>query len=317
MRHLAYNISNQWVKHTLHSVFGLLILLSFSACIKDDFPNCNTTLFLQIKAVDASGQDITSSGEAGAAKIYVFDEKQRFIQQMTVSATDIQNKIRIPLYIKGVNSFSVVVWSNLNGNQQADSLANSISMDQALVQLKRNADGYAINPDDLFFGMTNVKASNTNADITIEDNITIQRKTALLNIMVKGLDAQLTRSTDAQLANNYYFIIKGTTKDAYNFKGELTGNPIEYKQYGEFNASNTQFISSPFRMFPLSEGNRLTISIYKGDELIATANKNDEDGSDIRPIVGVTSNVLIDLRAALKVNIIVTDWDSVYHWFEW
>ncbi|MBF0578138.1 FimB/Mfa2 family fimbrial subunit [Dysgonomonas sp. GY617] len=309
MRHLKYKISNQLFKYTLHSVIVLLVLLSFSACIKDDFPNCNTTLFLQINAINASGQDITASGETGEAKLYVFDQNQRLTQQMTVSVADIQNKTRIQLLIKGTNHFSIVVWSNLNGNQQADSLANGISMDQAFIQLKKNTEGYAINPDDLFFGILNIKGSNTNTDITIENTITIQRKTALLNIMVKGLNAQF--------ANDYYFIIGGTTKDAYNFKGNLVGSPIEYQQNGEFNASNTQFISSPFRVYPLADGNSLTIYIYKGDQLIATANTNDENGANIIPIVGVTTNVLIDLRASLNVNIIITNWEEVYHWFEW
>ncbi|WP_221409269.1 FimB/Mfa2 family fimbrial subunit [Dysgonomonas alginatilytica] len=309
MRHLAYNISNQWGKYTLYSICTLLILLSFSACIKDDFPNCNTTLLLQIKAIDATGQDITASGEAGGAKLYVFDKNQRLIQQLPVSADDIQNRTRIQLLIKGTNSFSVVVWSNLNGNQQADSLANGISMNQAFVQLKKNAEGYAVNPDDLFFGILNMNSSSANSDITLEDNITIQRKTAIVNIMVKGLDAQA--------ANDYYFIIKGAKEDTYNFKGNLVGSPIDYKQSGEFNTSNTQFISSPFSMYPLSEGNSLTIYIYKGEELIATANTNNVNGGNIVPVEGVTTNVLIDVRSSLNVNIIVTDWNDVYHWFEW
>lgn len=309
MRHLAYNISNRWVKYILYSVPALLILLSFSACIKDDLKNCNTTLLLQIKAINAAGQDITVGGEAGAVRLYVFDKDQRLIQQMYVSASDIQNKTRVRLLIKGTDSFSVVAWSNLNGNQQADSLTNGISMDRALVQLKRNAEGYAINPDDLFYGILNIDSSNANSDITLEENLTIQRKTALVTIIVKGLDAGQD--------NDYYFVIRGARKDSYNFKGDLLGNAIDYKQNGKFNASNTQFISTPFRVYPLSDDYSLTIFIYRRENLIAVINKNDQDGSSIIPIAGVSTYVLIDLRASLNVGIVVTDWNDVYHWFEW
>lgn len=309
MKHLAHKIDNQWFKYILYSVLTLFSLLSFMSCIKDDFTNCNTTLFLQIKAIDAAGQDITSSGETGSAQLYIFDQNQRFVQQVAVSASDIQNKIRIQLFIKGVNGFSVVAWSNLNGNQQADSLVTGITMEQALVKLRKNTEGYAVNPDDLFHGIFTTNSSRSTTDISIENTITIERKTALVNILVKGLDAQS--------ADDYYFIIKGTTKDTYNFKGNLTGNPIDHKQGGEFNASNTQFVSSPFSMYPLPEENKLTILIYKGDELIATAETNDENGSDIIPIAGITTNVLIDLRTSLTVTIRVTTWDDVYHWFDW
>lgn len=293
-----------------YSILLLILLLCLSSCIKDDFPNCNTTLFLQIKAVDATGVDITSSGEAGAAEVYIFDRNQRFIEQISVTSEDIKNKVPLKIFHKGTSNFTVVVWSNLNGNQQVDSLTIGTSIDQAFVQLKRSAEGYALNPDDLFQGILNIKNnSNASSDITIEDSITIQRKTALLNIMVKGLEFQNP--------NNYYFIIKGASKDTYNFKGELVGDSIRYKQNGEFNTSGTQFISSPFSLYPLPEGGRLTILIYNGENLIATAETNNKDGSNIVPIVGVTTNVLIDLRASLNVNIVVTDWEDIYHWFEW
>ncbi|WP_165042286.1 FimB/Mfa2 family fimbrial subunit [Dysgonomonas sp. ZJ709] len=294
----------------------LFVSLCFSACIYDDFPTCDTTLSMNIKAVNPAGQDITSSGEAGGAHVYIFDKNQRFVQEIAVSANDIQNKVPVKIFYKGRDSFSVVVWSNLNGKQEVSSLNEGISMDQALVQLKRDTEAYAQNPDDLFYGITNIKERTANADVTIEDNVTIHRKTALVNIMVKGLDAPVLASSITKAASDYHFIITGTKEDAYNFKGNLTGNSITYNQGGEFNDSNTQFISYPFTMYPLSDGNRLTIAIYKGDTLIAIAETN-SDGTDIIPIIGGTINILIDLRGSLTVNIKVTDWDNEYHWFEW
>lgn len=293
-----------------YNILMLISLSCFSSCIKDDFPDCNTTLFLHIKAVDITEQDITSSGEAGGAIVYVFDENQHFIEHIQVSSADIQNKTPIKIFHKGISNFSVIVWSNLNGNQQADSLTGGVHIEQAFVRLKKNTESYALNPDDLFHGILNIKNNNhANSNVTIEETITIQRKTALLNIMVKGLPTQPT--------DNYYFVIKGAAKDSYNFKGELVGDSIRYRQGGEFNTSNSQFISSPFSMYPLQDSGRLTILIYDGDNLIATAETNDKDGSNIVPIVGVTTNVLIDLRSSLNVNIVVTNWDDIYHWLEW
>lgn len=307
MRYYKYISTICWFRY---NILILISLLCFSSCIKDDFPDCNTTLFLQIKAVNITGQDITSSGEAGGANVYVFDENQHFVEQIAISSTDIQNKTPIKIFHKGISNFSVIVWSNLNGRQQADSLTTGISMSQAFIQLKKNAEGYAQNPDDLFQGILNIENNkHANSNVTLEETVTIERKTALLNIMVKGLSNQP--------AHNYYFIIKGASKNTYNLKAELVGDSIRYRQSGEFNTSNSQFISAPFSMFPLPEGGRLTISIYDGENLIATAETNDKDGSNIVPIVGVTTNVLIDLRASLNVNIVVTDWADVYHWLEW
>lgn len=309
MRYFKYICSSFSFRYSILLLISLP-LLGLSSCIKDDFPNCNTTLLLQIKAVDVAGQDITASGEAGGAYVYVFDKKQRFIQQISVSAADIQDKTPIKIYHEGINDFSVLVWSNLNGKQLVDSLISGISIEKAFIRLKKNAEGYAQNPNDLFQGILQIKNnSNANSDVTLEQTITIQRKTALLNIMVKGLEVPPV--------NNYYFIIKGVTKDTYNFKGELVGDSIRYKQGGEFNTSNSQFISSPFSMYPIPAGSRLTILIYDGDNLIATAETNDKDGSNIVPIVGVTTNVLIDLRASLNVTIAVTNWQDIYHWVEW
>lgn len=300
------------LRHILYLTVALLIIFCTGGCIKEDLSRCQTELLLQVTVVNANGDDITSTGEAGEIEVYLFDGNQLFVSRITASAEEVEHFTPITITYNVSSNFWVVVWSNLNGGQQVSPLVSGVTtMDEALVQLMRDEEEYARNPDDLFFGIKNI-GSEAITRAAGDNSIMIARKTALMNISVKGLDPLL--------ADQYYLVISGAKEDAYNFKGILTGNPIEYRQSGRFDDSGELFVSDePFRIFPLSLGNRLTISIYAGDELITSVDTK-SDGSSIIPIVGRTNNILIDLTeqaATLTVNVEVTDWNNIYHWFEW
>lgn len=297
----------------------LVTSVNVSSCINEDLSNCNSKIdfVLRLKLVNAQGNDITQLRDVDDVILYIFDNNQKFLNQTTILANDVRNYVPVNLSYENTNDIWVVAWSNFKENQDVTPLTQGMSMQDALVKLKKNSEGFAVNPDDLFWGTIHLSQNDAvqlNSVNQTINNLVLSRQVAQLNITVKGLDPGY---------DDYYFIIGGSKEDTYNFEGKLRGNPIEYKQYGSFDAVTSLFHSAGFSMYPLSDGNSNTISIYRSGNLIASVNVNSEDGSHIVPIRGVMLNVLIDLtqpsggNVSIAVSIKVTKWDEYYHWVEW
>lgn len=260
---------------------------------------------LNIRALNAAGEDITETGEAGTVEIFVFDFNREFTENAALSPQAVQSHTPYRYFYQDAADLWFVGWSNLNGAQDVTIPVQGTPKEEAVVRLRRDEDLFAINPDDLFFGL---KPFNINPQITSAD-LVIGRKTASMYLAVIGLNPLF--------AGRYTFILRGAEDDAFDFAGNLTGEPIEYRQEGEFDIPTGIFHTlSGFRVFPLREGTGFTVSIYRDDLLIAAAS-TDQDGNLIVPRVGVTTNVLIDLSAELIVNVIVTGWDKTFQWLLW
>lgn len=294
----------------------LLILPFLSACIKSDPPNC-VRFSLNIKVLDINGDDITTLGDAGDVQLYIFDENLNYLDKINVSSEDIINKKQLDfLYRNNSSILWVVAWGNLNGNQNIlpPIFSNSTQVNNALIQLKKGTNGHAINPDDLFAGTLQVCGQCNSNNI-----ITIERKTALMNLTAVGIP-------NNPVVQDYYFVIKGAEQDAYNFLIDLTGSAITYKQSASYlSAKNTLkaaqsiITTNPFKVYPLSVGNRFVIEIYNGNNLIGVADKDDQ-GRDIVPVRGETVNILLNFSGAaapLEVKIEVTNWNDLYQWVVW
>lgn len=293
----------------------LLPIFFVSSCIKTDTSDC-VCFSLNVKVLNADGEDITALGEAGDAQIFLFDENFNYVEKKNVSSEDIINEKQFSFRFRNSSStFWVVVWSNLNGNQKMvpPIFWEETKIDEALIQMKRDPDGYAINPDDLFSGVLQVCGQCTS-----NNTISIERKTALMNLSATGISNSV--------GQDYYFVLKGAKQDAYDFLLNLTGNPIIYRQTSSFFIQENQFeepqsviTTNPFTVFPLSTGERFVVEIYSGGVLIAVADTDDQ-GRDIIPIRGETINILLNFSGEagnLEVKVEVTDWDDIYKWFIW
>lgn len=313
------------IKHLIESRVMTYILIchifvfSISSCVFEDTESCDTEIAikkttLSVSVFNAAGQNITTTGVAGDVHLFVFDDNQKFVDEIIVKSIEIQNNTPITIGYKDVTNYWVVAWGNLNSKQKVTQLTKGMSIEEGLVQLEKNVEGYAINPDDLFWGIQFCPSSQTKAGVdTKTENITLEmrRMTARMAITVIGLNPQL---------NDYRFIISGSNEDTYTFNGNLVGSPIAYKEDGMFDP-NSNFVSLlPFSMFPLTEGDYNTISIYQGNNLIVSVHTNSVNGANIVPIVGVTNNILIDLTGQLtemEATIKVSDWNTVHQWVEW
>lgn len=274
-------------------------------CIREDLSGCTSEFNLNIVAVNATGEDITETGEAGTVEVFVFDFNREFTENAVLPPAAVQRHIPYKYLYQHTADLWFVGWSNLNGAQDVTLPVEGSPKEDALIRLRRDGDGYAISPDDLFFGL---KPFNINPRITSAD-LVIARKTALMYLTVIGLNPSF--------GNRYTFIVSGAEDDTFDFAGNLRGSPVDYRQRGEFDTSNGSFHTfSAFRVFPLRAGVGFTISIYRDGLLIAAVDA-DQDGNPIVPRVGETINVLIDLAAQLSVNVRVTDWDKTFQWLQW
>ena len=79
---------------------GMLLPLLFG-CIREDRSDCfpvAETRFVVLKIVDeATGQDITQTGEAGSAVLYLFSQGGRFVDRISVTRERIMKRAPIPL----------------------------------------------------------------------------------------------------------------------------------------------------------------------------------------------------------------------------
>ncbi|GBU07270.1 hypothetical protein AwDysgo_06010 [Bacteroidales bacterium] len=294
------------VKKRRRFVAVLWITLFVSACCQEDFFDSKTDYLLHISVLNFWGENITTDGDAGDVNLFVFDQDYLYRDKLSISSESIKKDSAIRLTYNKTSNIWLITWSNLNGSQDLILKQAESFMQDASIKLKRDNEGYAINPDDLFYAKNIISSPGSATEVAVS----LKRKTAKIRIAVKGLTQ----------ANDYYFIIDGCKEDAYSFDGESVGDSIKYRQYGVFNSDKSLFQTpDAFRIFPPSKGNKNSIALYKGTELIVLVDKTNE-ASEIVPQAGATTNILIDLTkedGILGINVIVTSWDDYYEWVEW
>lgn len=105
---------------------GMLLPLLFG-CIREDRSDCfpvAETRFVVLKIVDeATGQDITQTGEAGSAVLYLFSQGGRFVDRISVTRERIMKRAPIPLPDGTPGRCRAVVWANAGTGQRFHSPA--------------------------------------------------------------------------------------------------------------------------------------------------------------------------------------------------
>ena len=81
-------------------------------------------------------------------------------------------------------------------------------------------------------------------------------------------------------------------------------------------ADNKDYVVSAFLLFPVPDGNGLTIDIYHNNSLLKSL-KTDGGGNPIVPVVGKTLNLLLDFEGSANVEIAITGWGETYVWKEY
>ena len=163
-------------------------------------------------------------------------------------------------------------------------------------------------PSDLMHGELTIENKTTSG--RAEDHIMkVSRMTASLNITLRGLQT-LTGMDDEN-----YLIIIHETYSRMDFGGNYGDDPA-YLCPPMTLAANKDFEVSMCRLFPAINGGGVTIDIYHNRDLIKSVT-TDGSGNPIVPIVGKTTNLLLNFESSVDVKVEVTGWGETVVWKEY
>lgn len=283
-------------------------VLLLTGCIRDERGDCarTTVIYITVAAGIEGG-----SPPVGGATVYLFDPDKLYVTQVAVSREQIEAHTPIAVPVSGRGN-RAVVWGNTGGSEVLTGVEHGIPMSDMTVALRRDAEGYAMQPGDLYYGIV---------ELTGEDGqtVVISPKTARVGLTVKGLPG------DAR-AEDYYFTME-TYYDAYDFAGAPLAGNAEMKFTGVFDSRHDLVTPQPQRAvhYPQQAARNgatqqyAVVNLWKKDgELLASANK-DINGMPLRPQAGKTTNILLDFTqtGGLRVAVVITDWDEIWQWEEW
>lgn len=163
-------------------------------------------------------------------------------------------------------------------------------------------------PTDLFYGELEIE-NNTTSNHPAEQFIDVSRMTASMNITLRGLQ-RLTGTDD----RDYSLVIRETSS-RMDFSGNYGGSPASYSPAMTL-AANKDFEVSMFRLFPTTNGGGLTIDIYHNRSLLKSIT-TDGSGNPIIPVVGKTTNLLLNFEGSVSVEIEITAWGKTVIWKDW
>lgn len=291
----------------------MAVALGFTGCIKEGPTVCPTeiSLYISIKANADGAVQIPDK-----ATIFLFDQQRVSLERIEVDAETIASgePVRIPFKAEGKPW--VVVWANLSNNEVITPIEPGITLDQMTVGLGKDADGYDLQPDDLFYGIKQLTGK------TVEV-IDIAPKTAKINLTVKGLPWGV-------VAEDYYFTVE-SHYGKYDFTGLPHKDMSTHLLKGQFTDSHDLVTPLSYNLihYPVPDLRYImmdtaTVNLWKkttgaaGDDLLATVNK-DMNGQPLMPQPGKTMNILIHFTDTgnIEVSVVITDWNEIYQWNEW
>ncbi|MCD8268230.1 MAG: hypothetical protein LUD46_07025 [Parabacteroides sp.] len=200
----------------------------------------------------------------------------------------------------------MVCWGNLGSGLQQCSQPNSgMPKDNCHVDLLSDPHNpsYSSSPGDLFRGEKTATPQEQN-DLVI---LPIYREVGSMTITVRNLQA-FSGYTDENFS-----IVVGKTYSTIDFYGNHAGSKTAYQPNGSFmlNGNRNEYRVPTFNMVP--EETNISLEIYHGTQKIATMSL-DNGGKPINVVKGKQTNVLIELRANVSVDVELTDWRKEYLW---
>ncbi|WP_036878272.1 FimB/Mfa2 family fimbrial subunit [Xylanibacter oryzae] len=148
--------------------------------------------------------------------------------------------------------------------------------------LKDKTDGGYTLPSSLYYGRYD--CTMTRGGTTVDTTIVLSNQPAILRVVIKQLKESFGNYDD-------YKVVLSGFRSNLTFSGEVTGDSIIYTPPAHFN-DNNEFVTAPVRTFPTKKGEYVTVSIYRGDKLIQTL---DRDINGKKLSVGAGSDVVLVL----------------------
>lgn len=284
---------------TSTAAFCLLLSLLYSACVREDTSMCRQYA-LNIRAVDAEGNDLTASGILEKADIYLFNERgfvrmvPRGVSSDYLFAEDKSEKL------------TLIAWGNVKEDTLITAhIAPGTPLAQARLQLRQHAEGNHLPVTDLFHCRKDLHKPTTTRAIE-EGSITLvmERLVAGISIRTRYLAERYPHEEEP-----CHFIVRGTGCEL-DFTGKVTGDEAGYRPASATDVKGDVY-APPFRIFPTGEGERIEIDIYCGHEKLCTISQD----NDLKPLcapAGKQIDVDIDFRYAKpNINITIVAWGEV------
>jgi hypothetical protein len=280
----------------------LALAASFAGCLKENMDDC---YYMTIQAFERGSDIELSIDNVKDLSLFVFDGDFRFMYKIE---TGIREKVTI-LKPKDKDLY-IVAWGNLRqGAQTFAEPKPGDPMDDCFVELKSStyaaASSYVDSPDDLFRGVISIVGDdNENHKI-----LPVYREVGSMTITLRNLKA-FTGYDD----NNFSLAIRETFS-MMDFSGRMMGGMIAYQPDASFvrNGGREEYYAPSFNMFSKETG--VHIDIFHSGNLVATVS-TDRNGNPIIVEKDKLTNVLIDLKATVNVNVELTDWGHNYAWKE-
>lgn len=277
--------------------YACLALLAAS-CVREDTGGC-VQYALNVRAVDAHGNDLTLSGALRKADVYLFDEKG-FVRMVPpgVSADFLfahRKDARLTL----------VAWGNLEEDTLAvPDVSAGTSIGEARLKLKRHAGGAHLPVTDIFYGRKELGGALTRGMREETVTLVMERMAAGLSIRTRYLAERYPYD-----GRGYTFIVRGSGTEV-DFTGRTAGEGAEYKPRCVTDGKGDAY-APPFRILPTAEGEYIEIDIYREQERICTVSR-DNDFRRLKAPAGMQTNIDIDFRyAEVRTLVEVLPWGEV------
>lgn len=258
----------KYISFTKHSLLIalLLVITLFNSCIKDNLDECAK---LTLKVVNHNGEDVTPLGITSEAKLFVFDANSKLLETRELDMDFIIGRKTIELPYPDNTKLHIVAWGNLKGKQ---TVADVTKAENLLVSLKSENE-LAQSPDSLFFGDIDVEVMGEGV-AGGDKQIVIEPKTGSVEMRTNGLQ-YVYRKQGLRAASTECNFYMDKTLNAYNYRGELTGDSVYYNPAGDW--KSTEWVTPEPQT--LYEGQAMTGSIEAGGKRYNVTEGEFEDGT--------------------------------------
>lgn len=285
-------------KSAMLIAYACLVLLHGS-CVREDTEDC-LQYAVNVRAVDAEGNDLTESGTLEKTVVYLFNEKG-FVRMVPAGiSSDF-------LFGHDRNGrLTLVAWGNLKEDTLVTTeISPGTSLEQARLQLRQHAGGSHLPLTDLFYCRKELNKEATTRGMQ-EETVTLvmERTAAGLSIRTRYLAERYPYN-----GKPYTFIVRGTGTEV-DFTGRIKGGDAGYRPASHTDGQGDVY-APPFRIFPTREDERIEIDIYRERERICTITQTN-DSIPLRASAGRQTNIDIDFRyAKVKTHVTVAPWGTV------
>lgn len=248
-----------------------------------------------LRALDTTGEDLTTKGDVSNVTLFVFDEQGYFVKQIAVEKAEILNRRTIDINCPGNDKITVIAWGGVTDNEEFTAMSPANIISDLEVKIKEN-DGIAKSASDLFYGQVVITRS-TDTKSTDKQEIAIQRKVSSITLTTNGL---------TQDDSTYEYRIS-KSKDSFDANGELTGDEVEYVIPASFNKKGALVAETT----PILPTSKLTVELYKDGKLVFSAEKDQKD-RELSAKAGKQQNLVFDKdKAGFDANLVIAPFGVV------